>query len=237
MSLPIGDHPIRPRWTHVLPVPNDLLIATVNGPGLENYYAIGEAYASIVSVHLPKVGAKVLDVGCGCGKLARFLRLNPTVESYVGFDVIRESVEWCRNAFGHVEDGRFEFVHADILSDVYNPNGKLKASEYVFPVGDGEMNVVVAASLFTHLLEDECLRYLSEIGRSLETGGRAVISVHHEPEEGKMCSGTRARVDVDVGWFAEEAGKAGLELVDAVDFRQRVLVFERKVAHRGTSEL
>ena len=234
MSLSKDDHPIRPRWTHVLPIPNDDLIATVNGPGLENYYAIGEAYAGVVFAHLPK-GAWVLDVGCGCGKLARFLRHDRSLEAYVGFDVIRESVEWCRDAFRHVNDNRFEFVHADVVSDVYNPGGKVKAVEYEFPVGDGWADVVVAASLFTHLLEDECLHYLQEISRVLEDGGRAVVSVHCEPEEGEHWSGDRARADVDVGWFVEEAGRVGLELVDAVDFRQRVLVFG-KVARGGTSE-
>jgi SAM-dependent methyltransferase len=169
----------------------------------------------------------MLDVGCGCAKLARFLHLIPTIESYVGFDVIPESIEWNIKAFAHVKDKRFRFVHADICTDFYNPNGTMNATDYRFPVADGAVNFVVAASLFTHLLEHECRHYLDEIVRSLGKGGQALISIHDEPTAGTKYSGTRRRIDIGRDYFIGMARERGLALSDEVKFVQRILIFKR----------
>ena len=225
--LSSSDHEIRPRWRHVIPIPNEALIATVNNPGLENFYVVGEAYAHLVSAYLPD-RARILDVGCGCAKLARFLHIIPTIESYVGFDVIPESIEWSAKAFAHVNDKRFTFVHANIATDIYNPNGTMSATEYKFPVADGAVNFVIAASLFTHLLEDECRHYLDEIVRSLSKGGQALISTHDEPAGGKRYSGTRGRIDIEPGYFIEMANQSGLVVLrDEVKFVQRIFILKR----------
>lgn len=224
--LPSSDHEIRPRWRHVIPIPNESLIATVNNPGLLNFYIVGEAYAHLVSAFLPK-RARILDVGCGCAKLARFLHIIPTIESYVGFDVIPENIKWSVQAFAHVNDTRFTFVHANIYTDVYNPNGTMSATAYKFPVDDGAVNFVIAASLFTHLLEDECRHYLDEVVRSLCRGGQALISIHDEPAAGARYSGTRGRIDIERNYFVEIANESGLALSDEVKFVQRIFIFKR----------
>ena len=48
-----------------------------------------------------------------------------------------------------------------------------KASEYTFPYEDGEFDVVVLTSVFTHMLPDDVAHYLDEIARVLKPGGRA----------------------------------------------------------------
>jgi SAM-dependent methyltransferase len=226
-NLPVSDHEIRPRWRHIIPIPNESLIATVNDPGLLNFYHLGEVGAHLVSAFLPK-RARILDVGCGCAKLARFLHIIPTIKSYVGFDVIPESIKWSIQAFAHVNDTRFTFVHANIYSDVYNPSGTIKATEYKFPVPDGAVNFVIATSLFTHLFEDECRHYLDEVVRSLCRGGQALISIHDEPTTGIRYSGTRSRIDIERDYFIEIARKSGLTLIDEVKFVQCYFIFKRQ---------
>ena len=54
----------------------------------------------------------------------------------------------------------------------YNPRGKQRACEYVFPYGDKSFDVALAASLFTHLRPFEGERYLEEVSRVLRPGGR-----------------------------------------------------------------
>jgi len=226
-NLSTSDHEIRPRWKHVLPIPNESLIATVNNHGIHNYYIVGEAYAHLISAFLPE-RARILDVGCGCAKLARFLHIIPTIESYTGFDVIRESIEWSARAFAHVNETRFRFVHANIYSDVYNPDGTISAAQYIFPLDDGAVNFVIAASIFTHLLEDECCHYLDEIARSLSPGGQALISIHDEPAGGTRYSGTRGRVDIERDYFIEMAHGVGLVLSEQVQFIQRIFIFIKR---------
>ena len=67
---------------------------------------------------------------------------------------------------------RFAFVHADLRNTAYNPGGALDADSYRFPYGDGAFDLVIATSLFTHLLPAAAEHYLSEAARVLAPGGR-----------------------------------------------------------------
>jgi SAM-dependent methyltransferase len=115
--------------------------------------------------------SSVLDVGCGCGRLAHALRRYRFEGDYVGVDVDPEMVEWCR---GNLAGRRFRFVHADVYSSVYNPNGA--PLRYTFPGDEGRYDLVVGQSLLTHLLEDEVHRYLGESLRVLRDGGALYMS-------------------------------------------------------------
>jgi hypothetical protein len=56
-----------------LPIPNVPLRDTSSTSELGAFLAIGEAWADLVSHFLPKTQTPVvLDLGCGCGKLAGF---------------------------------------------------------------------------------------------------------------------------------------------------------------------
>jgi SAM-dependent methyltransferase len=117
--------------------------------------------------------ARVLDVGCGAGRIARVLtgRLRPP-GSYDGFDVMGDAVAWCQRAYGTAKLAvPFRFVHADIENAVYNPAGAVRAEEYRFPYDDGAFDLVLATSVFTHLLTDTAAHYLAEAGRVLAPGG------------------------------------------------------------------
>ena len=94
----------------------------------------------------------ILDVGCGIGRAAAplvdYLDANGR---YAGFDVMAEAIDWCRANIA-VGDSRFEFLHADMHSDRYNPSGTQPASAYVFPYPDASFDYVWLGSVFTHLL-------------------------------------------------------------------------------------
>lgn len=214
-------------WPHTIPLPNTQLIGTVSYGTLEQFYIIGEAWAQLVARFQPDEPV-VLDLGCGCGKLARFLYLNPRLR-YIGIDIFAPSITWCSRAFADLAGDRFSFEHFDGYSTVWNPKGKLSASEYSFPIEDGGVNFVVAASLFTHLLEDDCKHYLNEIGRVLRPGGLALISIHDQPADGEWYSGDHARIDINCGYFVGLAGARRLNLKEDVGnfIGQRALLFEK----------
>jgi ubiquinone/menaquinone biosynthesis C-methylase UbiE len=116
----------------------------------------------------------VLDVGCGAGAMASEFaaRLDPR-RRYVGFDVHEPSVLWCRRRFAN--DPRFTFEVARLASPYGDSSGP-PATSGRFPMRDSEAGLVVAKSVFTHLLEPEARHYLSETRRVLGPGRSAVIT-------------------------------------------------------------
>jgi SAM-dependent methyltransferase len=207
------DEQIWPAQPHSLPLPNEVLREASSVSDLTAFFAIGEAWSQMVAHYLP-ADPRVLDIGCGCGKQARFLYLIPGL-TYVGIDLFKPAIAWCEKVFAHT-NGRFRFVHFDGHSEVYNPGGKVKAAEYVFPLQDGEIDMTICASLFTHLFEPDARHYLSEIRRTLKPGGQAIISIHINPKKGKRFSGDEARIDIDEGHFQKMCGEAGLTVAERI---------------------
>jgi SAM-dependent methyltransferase len=114
----------------------------------------------------------VLEIGCGIGRMARVLVpvLRPP-GSYDGFDVVRSGIDWCADRYRHTP-APFCFHHADLRNSAYNPNGTSAPDEYRFPFPDETFDLVLATSLFTHLLAGAADRYQSEAARVLAGGGR-----------------------------------------------------------------
>lgn len=215
-----------PAQPHSLPLPNEVLREASSIGDLASFYAIGEAWSQLVTNYLPP-DPYVLDIGCGCGKLARFLYLNPRLR-YLGIDVYAPSIRWCQRAFAGASD-RFQFVHFDGRSEIYNPSGKTRPEEYRLPVADGEVDMTVCASLFTHLYETDAKHYLSEIRRVTRPGGRALASVHVEPAIGRRYSGDESRIDVDPEHFIGLCRDAGLPVSERLGavYGQTVFLLEK----------
>ncbi len=115
---------------------------------------------------------RVLEIGCGIGRMARVLVpvLRPP-GGYDGFDVVRTGIDWCRSRYVRTP-APFRFHHADLRNAAYNPAGSLAPDEYRFPFHDGAFDLVIATSVFTHLLAGTADHYLAEVARVLAPGGR-----------------------------------------------------------------
>lgn len=115
---------------------------------------------------------RVLEIGCGIGRMARVLVavLRPP-GSYDGFDVVDSGIAWCQEHYRGTP-APFRFVHADLRNSAYNPGGALDPRTYRFPYEDGAFDLVIATSLFTHLLPAAAAHYLAESARVLAPGGR-----------------------------------------------------------------
>jgi SAM-dependent methyltransferase len=214
------------------------MLRMATGPAsLDRFLVVGDAWNQVVSRFIVRPGSRLLDIGCGCGKLARYMATNPFVANYVGFDAMREGVEWCQNFISPLAGRRFDFHYYDIHSETYNSKGTMRASDVVFPAEDRSVDVVVAASVFTHLLEDGAKHYLSETQRVLDVRGRAVVSIHTAPPPGIPYFGDEGRIDVDVGYFAQLASGSGLRVVEDMGdiCGQRTLIFATDEAAAETS--
>jgi len=197
----------------VPPIAGASLRATVSSPSLAGYLFIADSWHCVLS-RLLKPDSTVLDIGCGCGKMARNLLDHPYVARFIGIDAYRPSIDFCNRHLAPRSRNRFEFHFLDVHTEAYNPKGKLRGTDVVFPALDGSVDLAYAASLFTHLLEDDSRHYLSETRRVLAPGGLFLPSIHVEPEAGSHYSGDEVRIDVSIDYFVDMAHAAGFRLLE-----------------------
>ncbi len=163
------------------------------GPG--DFVATGDEFLG----HFVELGElrptdRVLDIGCGIGRMARPLTAYLGAGgSYDGFDVSREGIEWCRRHYADFESFRFE--HADVVNATYNPGGAELASEYRFPYAGASFDFAFAISVFTHLVQADASRYLAEAARVLRPGGRLLSTWFLLDDE------SRARIEAGAAAF------------------------------------
>ena len=120
-------------------------------------------------------GERVLDVGCGIGRIARPLAgYLSSAGSYDGFDVAEVAIKWCQRHYGAHPNFRFTYVNVENGS--YNPSGGVAAEQYSFPYPDASFDFVYLTSVFTHMMPASVERYIGEIARVLVPGGRCLAT-------------------------------------------------------------
>jgi SAM-dependent methyltransferase len=136
---------------------------------------------------------RVLDVGCGIGRMAVPLTKYLTSGSYEGLDIVPSGIGWCSS---HITPKypRFRFQIADIYNKQYNPGGTRRSSEYRFPYSGADFDFVYLASVFTHMLPSDLENYIGEISRVLRAGGKCFFTFFLLNEEARrgLKSGTSA---------------------------------------------
>jgi SAM-dependent methyltransferase len=195
----------------MIPYPPASLQLSVGAPSLENFLIVADGWVQVINRFLEKPSS-LLDIGCGCGRIARFLVPQQLVVKYVGFDVILRSIEWC-NKFISSRYPNARFIHSDIYSKEYNPDGTIISKNYQFPVEDESIDIAFAGSVFTHLLVDDAQNYLKETYRCLKRGSVAILSIHNElASKEHPFVGTEARIDILDEYVIKMCEKEGFYL-------------------------
>lgn len=142
-----------------------------------NFVAIGNEFLNYFKdLGRLRPDEKVLEVGCGVGRMA--IPLTSYLDksgSYEGFDIAQAEIEWCRKNITP-RFANFNFHHSDVCNKQTNPKGRQAASSYRFPFADGQFDFVFLTSVFTHMLIDDIENYLREIARVLRPGGRLLAT-------------------------------------------------------------
>lgn len=222
-------YPLYTHWKGIVPFPPGPLLWSVGGATLEEFLVVGDAWGQLICRFCPEA-ATVLEIGCGCGRATRVLLNNPWITRYIGFDIIPANIEWCNNFLAPAwRNGTAEFLHYDLYSGEYNPNGAIKTTDFRFPCQDGQADVIIAGSIFTHLLEPDAVHYLRESARVLSTRGHALFSIHTAVSPGENFKGNETRIDMKMEYFLELAAAAGLQEASRLDdlAGQQVVIFRK----------
>ena len=149
-------------------IPVHLMLLTGGGP--DTFDAISDVHMqNLDREHSLRPGLRILELGCGVGRDAIPFaeRIGPS-GSYVGIDIIRESVDWCiQNITPKYPNVRFRFD--DVVDSLHNPSGTKEFESVRLP--DGEVDLIVAQSVFSHMLQPELTHYLREFTRVLADDG------------------------------------------------------------------
>jgi SAM-dependent methyltransferase len=106
---------------------------------------------------------RILDFGCGCGRVLRYMGEIAPASTIDASDIDGEAIGWCEGNFqGEVRRGRFTFT----VNRDHPPT----------PFDSDTFDLVYAISVFTHLPEDLQLQWLGELSRVTRPGGIAVLS-------------------------------------------------------------
>jgi SAM-dependent methyltransferase len=150
-----------------LPLPPEALMRRVgwnvysSRPG-EVYVERGREQWRLIKSLLPEgwsfEGKRVLDFGCGAGRIVRHALAEDPAGEYWGCDIDAASVEWMRANLSPP-------LHA-FQTDEWPPT----------PEPDGRFDLIYAFSVFTHLL-DPWSAWLVELHRLLADDGIAIVTV------------------------------------------------------------
>lgn len=146
---------------------------------LDDFQFIGDIVAGHArGFGLVAAGCRVLDIGCGCGRVARHF-LDDPLASYAGVDRSPDMVAWCQQVIGGT-DPRFRFSYIPVrctYEAVDGSKGSVDAAEFRFPFANGSFDSFLLSSVFTHMEADGIEAYLTEMHRMGAPGARAMCSV------------------------------------------------------------
>lgn len=125
--------------------------------------------------NLLKQQTSILDVGCGCGRVAYTFatdnKFASKIEQYHGMDIDKRCIDWCQTNISKANN-KFQFYRPDLKNIFYNPKGKYETKDYAFPHKDKQFDLIFLTSVFTHLMDNEVRNFCKEFFRMLRPGGR-----------------------------------------------------------------
>lgn len=133
---------------------------------------------------------KILDFGCGWGRIARFFQKETSLENIYGVEVLPELTAACESTF---KTGNFHTIEQ---------TGTL-------PFESNTFDVAFANSVFSHLDVELNMSWLAEIERVLKPGGVAALTIIDTDKYKQMANSGSA-------WF-ESLGIDGEDTLQKLD--------------------
>ncbi|MDP6401055.1 MAG: class I SAM-dependent methyltransferase [Candidatus Marinimicrobia bacterium] len=125
--------------------------------------------------------SRVLDVGCGFGRLPIGMLQVFDLDSYVGVDVHKQSIKWCER-FIERNNPNYRFQHLNIINARYNRKGVELKDGFQFPLDSESVDIIYLFSVFSHMTVEDMRVYLKDFFRILVRGGRVFFTAFIEED-------------------------------------------------------
>lgn len=162
------------NWRHVIWMPNpkhvpfpypppENMRRVVGDDSVARFAMGGATIFQNVAAYLRQMGRdiaefpSILDWGCGAGRITRFL-ISETNAAVSGADIDEDNIRWCSE---NLKGGTFTALSPDPP----------------MPYSDASMDLVIGASVLTHLSEESQFRWLAELRRVTRPGALLFLSV------------------------------------------------------------
>ena len=176
---------------HGIPIPPPYLMSVVVGDAnWKSFLSSGERLIALFTEILARnkidIGQvkRVLDFGCGCGRLIRHLPRR-TKAKLAGCDYNDKLVSWCSGNLSIAE---------------FKTNQLTPPCDYP----DGAFDLIYLYSVFTHLDQDTQGKWLQEFNRMLAPGGHIVLTFHDETFLKRCQYPEMTKQKLDASGFAVE---------------------------------
>jgi len=127
---------------------------------------------------------RILDFGCGCARVTRWLQFETSGCELFGCDIDAEAIAWDQENLPGVQFARTDH-------------------EPPLPYADESFDLILNHSVFTHIDERMQDLWLAELRRVLKPGGVALLSVHGTRAFGISEHATRYEGDTGAIWRRE----------------------------------
>ena len=123
--------------------------------------------------------SRVLDVGCGQGRLPIGIIHAIGKIDYLGVDVDFRMIDWCKH---NIEKNypSFKFKHLNFYNERYNPNGRMINHYPLYTAL--EFDIIYLCSVFTHMTEEDMRIYLRDFSHILKKKGKIFFTAFVEDD-------------------------------------------------------
>jgi SAM-dependent methyltransferase len=170
--------------------PDDLRFSVINDVSSEFFRASGKDVYLDFTLILHKYFSKnwfdfkkILDFGCGCGRICRFLP-SKALSCLHGIDTTKKAIEWCGNNL----IGSYQSIEPQIVKT---------------PFIDQYFDLIYSFSVFSHLKIEHMKSWLKELHRITSPGGILLISAHFSWMHCLINEGERKEV-IKNGYYEKE---------------------------------